>query len=86
MSDYRIELSATAEKQFRKLPKSAQRRLAIAINSLASDPRPRGSRRLQGYEDVYRVRSGVARIIYSILDKRLLIIVLKIGHRKDIYR
>jgi mRNA interferase RelE/StbE len=41
---------------------------------------------LQGYEDVYRVRSGVARIIYSILDKRLLIIVLKIGHRKDIYR
>jgi mRNA interferase RelE/StbE len=86
MSDYRIELSATAEKQFRKLPKSAQRRLAITINSLASDPRPRGSRRLQGYEDVYRVRSGVYRIIYSIMDKRLLIIVLKIGHRKDIYR
>lgn len=86
MSDYRIELSATAEKQFRKLPKSAQRRLAIVINSLAADPRPRGSRRLQGYEDVFRVRSGVYRIIYSIVDKRLLIIVLKIGHRKDIYR
>jgi len=86
MSDYRIELSATAEKQFRKLAKSAQRRLAIVINSLASDPRPRGSRRLQGYEDVFRVRSGVYRIIYSIVDKRLLIIVLKIGHRKDIYR
>lgn len=86
MSDYRIELSATAERQFRKLAKSAQRRLAIAINSLASDPRPRGSRRLQGYDDVYRVRSGVYRIIYSISDKRLLIIVLKVGHRKDIYR
>jgi mRNA interferase RelE/StbE len=86
MSDYRIELSGTAEKQFRKFPKSAQQRLASVINSLAADPRPRGSRRLQGYEDVYRVRSGVYRIIYSIVDKRLLIIVLKIGHRKDTYR
>ena len=86
MSDYQIEFSATAEKQFRKLPKSIQQRLAIVINSLASGPRPRGSRRLQGYDDVYRVRSGVYRIIYSIEDKRLLIIVLKVGHRRDIYR
>ena len=86
MSDYQIEFSATAEKQFRKLAKSIQQRLARVINSLASAPRPRGSRRLQGYEDVYRIRSGVYRIIYSIEDKRLLIIVLKVGHRKDVYR
>ncbi len=86
MSDYRVELSASAEKQFRKLQKSVQLRIVRVIRNLASDPRPRGTRRLQGYDDVYRVRTGVHRIIYSIEDRRLLIIILKIGHRKDVYR
>jgi mRNA interferase RelE/StbE len=86
MSDYRLELSASAEKQFRKLQKSVQLRIVRVIRNLASDPRPRGARRLQGYDDVYRVRTGVYRIIYSIEDRRLLIIILKIGHRKDVYR
>ena len=86
MSEFRIEVSATAEKQLRKLQKSAQLSMVKAIKSLASQPRPRGSRRLQGYDDVYRIRTGRYRIIYSIEDRRLLIIVLKIGHRKDVYR
>lgn len=86
MSNYLAEFSATAEKQFRKLQRSVQLRVVKVIRSLATEPRPRGSRRMQGYDDVYRVRTGVHRIIYSIEDHRLLIIVLKIGHRKDIYR
>jgi len=86
MSEYRVELSATAEKQFRKFQKPVQVRLAQVIRDLAKEPRPRGCRRLQGYDDVYRVRAGIYRIIYGIEDHRLLIIVLKIGHRKDVYR
>ena len=86
MSEYQVEFSATAEKQFRKLQKPVQLQLAQVIKLLAAEPRPRGCRRLQGYDDVYRVRSGNYRIIYSIEDHRLLIIVLKIGDRKDIYR
>jgi mRNA interferase RelE/StbE len=86
MSEYKVELSATAEKQFRKLQRQVQLRLARVIKGLATDPRPRGCRRLQGYDDVYRVRAGIHRIIYSIEDRRLLIIMLKIGHRKDVYR
>lgn len=86
MNDLRVELSATAEKQLFKLQRSDQLRIINAIKSLACAPRPRGCRRLRGYDDVYRVRVGVFRIIYSVEDCRLLVIVLKIGHRKDIYR
>ena len=57
-----------------------------AIKNLASNPRPRRSRKLRGYEDVFRIRKGVFRIIYSIEDDRLLIIILKVGHRREIYR
>jgi mRNA interferase RelE/StbE len=56
------------------------------IKSLAENPRPRGCHKLRGYNDVYRVRTGVFRVIYSVEEERLLILVVKIGHRKDIYR
>jgi len=86
MSDYRIELSATAERQHRKLERNDQVQVVGAIQRLSTNPRPRGSRKLRGYEDVFRIRIGVFRIIYSIEKDRLLIIVLKLGHRKDVYR
>ena len=57
-----------------------------AIQALAAEPRPRGSRKLRGHEDVYRIRVGVYRILYSVEPERLLIIILKVGHRRDIYR
>ena len=53
---------------------------------LADDPRPKGSRKLAGYDDVFRIRVGRYRIIYSIAGKKLVIIILKIGQRKDVYR
>jgi len=53
---------------------------------LAIDPRPRGARKLSGHDDVFRVRTGRYRLLYSIEDKRLIVLVLKIGHRKDVYR
>lgn len=86
MGDYRIELSATAERQLRALNKTDRARIITAIRALASDPLPRGCRKLRGYDDVYRIRKGVFRIIYSIENDRLLIIILKLGHRRHVYR
>ncbi len=54
--------------------------------ALGEEPYPPGSRKLTGYDDVFRIRVGVYRIIYSVSGRKLVIIVLKIGHRKDIYR
>ena len=86
MASYRIEVSATAEKQIRKLPREDQIRVLRAIRSLASEPRPPGSRRIRGYDDVHRIRVGAYRILYRVQKRRLIIIILKIGHRREIYR
>ena len=86
MSEFRIEVSLIAEKQLLALEREDQVRVAGAIRKLADNPRPRGCRKLRDYSDVYRIRVGVFRILYSIEQDRLLILVLKIGHRRDLYR
>lgn len=86
MASYEIEISSSAEKQLRKLPRKEQERIVRAILPLARDPLPKGSRKLSGYEDVFRIRVGRYRILYSVSNKKLIIIILKIGHRRDIYR
>ncbi len=86
MTSYRIEVSATAERQLRTLPRVDQIRVVRVIKGLATDPRPPGCRKLSGQEDVYRVRVGRYRVLYAIEDRRLVIIVLKVGDRKDVYR
>ncbi|MBA3564082.1 MAG: type II toxin-antitoxin system RelE/ParE family toxin [Gammaproteobacteria bacterium] len=86
MASYSIEVSATAEKQIRRLGSSDRLRVLRAIQQLSHNPRPRGCRKLQGYDDVFRMRIGTHRVIYSIETRRLLIIILKVGHRKDVYR
>jgi len=86
MASYRIEVSATAERQIRKLARADQVRVIRVIQALSTDPRPPGCRKLSGYEDVFRVRIGRYRVLYSIEDRRLVIIVLKVGDRKDVYR
>jgi mRNA interferase RelE/StbE len=86
MASYKIEVSRTAEKQIRKLAKTDQVRVLRAILDLATAPRPRGCRKLRGYEDVYRIRVGTCRVLYSIDKKKVLIIILKVGKRKGVYR
>ncbi len=86
MTRYDIEISETAEKQLKKLQRGDQRRVARAIVALADEPRPRGSRKLSGYNDVFRIRVGRYRVTYSVSGNRLIVIILKIGHRKDVYR
>ena len=86
MTRYDIEISETAEKQLKKLQRGDQRRVVRAIVALADEPHPRGSRKLSGYNDVFRIRVGRYRVIYSVSGNRLIVIILKIGHRKDVHR
>jgi mRNA interferase RelE/StbE len=86
MASYSVEVSATAEKQIRRLERQDQIRVLRAVRDLAREPRPRGCRKLRGYEDVWRIRVGTFRILYSVESDRLLVLVLKVGRRKDIYR
>jgi len=86
MASYEIEISRTAEKQLKELAGEDQPRVVRALLALADQPRPRGSRKLTGYNDVFRIRVGRFRVLYSVSDTRLVIFILKIGPRKDIYR
>lgn len=86
MKKYSFEINKTAERQLKKIAKLDQKKIIKAIIELQFDPLPKGVRKLTGYDDVYRIRVGSYRVIYSIENRRLIILVLKIGHRKDIYR
>ena len=75
MARYEVEVSRTAERQLRKLPRADQERVARRMLELADDPFPNGARKLTGYEDVYRVRVGRYRILYSVSGRELVIII-----------
>lgn len=83
---YRIELSHAAARQLRKLESSARRRVQAAIELLAEEPRPPGAKKLVGGAGEWRARTGDYRIVYEIDDGVLLILVLAVGHRREIYR
>jgi len=84
MARFEIEITHSAEKQLRALDRVDQHRLAKAMLALAEEPRPRGAKKLSGYDDVFRNRVGSYRIIYSVEQRRLVILILKIGHRGDV--
>lgn len=83
---YRIELTPGAARQLRKLDPPAQRQVQAAIELLADAPRPPGAKKLVGGDGELRVRTGNYRIIYEIQDDVLLVLVLAVGHRRDIYK
>ena len=85
MAAYRIYFRASVEKDFAAIPRSDLKKILQRIRSLAEDPRPPGCEKLTGQER-FRVRQGRYRILYSIHDQELTVWVVKIGHRKDIYR
>lgn len=86
MANYKIEISSTAEKSLKKIPKKDLAKIVESIQILAVNPYPEGCRKLSGEECAYRIRQGNYRIIYEVEGEKLIILVLKIGHRKDIYR
>jgi mRNA interferase RelE/StbE len=81
-----VEITDSAAKVLATLGKKQRRQIAVRIDGLADNPRPRSCEKLQGAEDLYRIRSGDYRIIYQILDARLLVLVIRIGHRHEVYR
>ena len=83
---YRVEIRPAAVKALAALAKVDQRRIARQIDGLAKDPRPPGVEKLAGVEGLYRVRSGDYRIVYEIQDERVLVLVVRIGHRREVYR
>lgn len=85
MSRYRVEVRPAALRALRKLDPTVRPRIEGAIALLAEDPRPPASRPLTG-RPAYRVRVGDYRIIYTVHDDLLLIIVVSLGHRRDVYR
>ncbi len=83
---YTVRFSPAAGRDFRKLPSSVQAQIQPDIDALATEPRPSGVTKLKGEENLYRIRSGVYRILYSIEDDVLRVLVVKVGHRSDVYR
>ena len=83
---YRVEIKRSARKALLALPHDMQRRMGAAIDALASDPRGPGTRKLTGGNLLYRLRVDDYRVVYEIHDDRLVILVVKVGHRRDIYR
>ena len=85
MANYELQIKPSAVKELETLPPKERRRIVTKIRKLATDPRPSGSEKLSGHQ-LYRVRQGNYRILYSVDDADLCLVVIKIGHRRDVYR
>ncbi|MDK8769019.1 type II toxin-antitoxin system RelE/ParE family toxin [Corynebacterium freneyi] len=83
---YAISYVPSAAKAIRKLDKSVARRLLGAIDGLATDPRPPGFIQLAGGRGEFRIRVGDYRVVYDVQDGELIILVLRVGHRREVYR
>ena len=86
MVSYKIEWRRSTKKDFKGISKSEIPKIIKAVENLSENPHPSGSKKLTGSEFTYRMRIGNYRVIYEIHDKRILVEVVKVGHRKDIYQ
>jgi mRNA interferase RelE/StbE len=82
---YRVEFTAAAAKEVRKLDVPIRRRILAGIGELERDQRPRGVRKLAGYENAWRVRVGDYRVLYEIFDEQVLVTIVRVAHRRDVY-
>jgi mRNA interferase RelE/StbE len=83
---YRVELTPAAQRDLRSLDRPVLRRIDAKIRSLAEEPRPHGVEKLAGDSEVYRVRVGDYRILYQIDDAVLVVLVVRVRHRREVYR
>jgi mRNA interferase RelE/StbE len=83
---YRLEILPHAGRQMRRLPEAVRRRVDQAIRGLLNEPRPHGCFKLQAEENAWRIRVGDYRIIYEIHDEVLLVLVIRVDHRRNVYR
>ena len=84
MENYKIEIKKSASKEIEKLPKVILKRILNKIRSLGNEPRPSGCKKLTA-DEKYRIRVGDYRILYSIEDNKLVVYIVKVGHRKKVY-
>ena len=86
MESYKVVISKSAEKEISKLSVKEILKIRETILNLADNPRPFGVKKLEGFDDFYRIKKGNYRIIYTIEDDILTVEVLKVGNRKDVYK
>lgn len=86
MASYKLLIKPSAAKEIESAPKKDRLRIIKRIQDLSSDPRPPGCEKLSAHDDKYRVRQGTYRIVYTISDVGLVIGIVKVAHRKEVYR
>jgi len=86
MASYRLEWRKSTKKDLRDIPSRDIQKIIAAVEALADNPYPSGSKKLSGSKHAYRIRVGDYRIIYDVFSEILIIEVIRVGHRKDIYR
>ena len=82
---YQLKITRSALKELKGLPEGIRQRIRQAIHALADEPRPRGCKKLKGQTD-YRIRVGDYRVLYEIDDDAQIVVVWRVGHRRDVYR
>ena len=86
MDSYQVEWKRSAVKELRKLPQQLISKIVAAVDRLALNPRPQGCRKLVGSEDTFRIRVGDYRVLYNIIENKLTVEIIRVGHRKDVYK
>lgn len=87
MASYRVKIKSSAQKEIPKLPsKDLRDKVVDIINDLYINPLPDDSKKIKGSNNIYRIRQGMYRIIYRIYKNELLVIVIRVRHRRDVYR
>ncbi len=85
-ASYRLQIVPAGARQLKQLSGHTQRKIRQAIRALASDPRPHAARLLSGQRGIWRLRVGDYRVLYRIDDDRLLVLVVRVAHRREVYR
>jgi mRNA interferase RelE/StbE len=86
MASYKIEIKKSAQKEIRKLPLEIREKVVSIINQLYDDPVPTEAQKIKGSDNIYRIRQGAYRIVYRLYKNELLVIVIRVRHRKDVYQ
>ena len=87
MGSYSLRIQSSAAKEIERIePKKARRRIVARIQGLATDPRPPGCEELAGAAERYRVRQGAYRIVYQVRDLELVVVLVEVGHRSQVYK
>lgn len=86
MGSYKLSFRRSAEKELRKIPKSDLRKIIEKIGLLSVNPRPSGTQLLKGEGRYYRIRQGDYRVVYEIDDSASQVVIIKVGHRREVYR